>query len=367
MKRVIAAMLICLLLTGCWDQSELKKLLFVDVIGVDYEGDSKQLKVSYVISSLQNANQGGGNPNNLYMESTGNNLYDAVNKTNKLFPGILSVLETRLFLISTKFAKDQPLSYLNITGQFIANPLYGYLAIYDGDLPKLLNKKKIKDQTLSEFMVGLLEEDKKRGKIPSNKLVHFILGGAGFLNDFALNRFEPYENGVRLVGTSLFRDGTYTGVNLDDEETQLATLMDGTSGKNQLLTGNLDGKNYSALVQNVHRGFHINDTNGILRDIEISLNLDLKLIEAGGDSHQKHTKDMLKELEKRIAADIAAKASNVIATLQKTNCDYLQLGHEVSAYHPKLFGGINWWREQYPTIRIKPTVKVQILNTGILD
>ncbi|NQX63847.1 Ger(x)C family spore germination protein [Paenibacillus qinlingensis] len=366
MKRVIAALLTCLLLTGCWDQSQLKKLLFVDVVGVDYEGDSKQLKVSYVISSLQHANQGGGNPNNLFMESTGDNIYDAVSKTNKQFPGILSVLETRLFLISTKFAKDQPLNHLNITSQFIANPLYGYLAIYDGDLSKLLSTKKIKDQTLSEFLVGLLQEDKKRGKIPSSKLVQFILGGAGFLNDFALNRFEPYENGVHLAGTSLFRDGTYTGINLDDEDTHLATLLDGTSGQNQLITGKLNGKSYSVQVQNAHRDFHINDTDGSLRDIEISLKLDLKLIKAGLDM-ERHTEASLRELEKQITADITAKATNVIATLQRTNCDYLQLGHEVSAYHPKLFGGIDWWREQYPKISIKPTVNVKILNTGILE
>jgi spore germination protein KC len=366
MRKVIASLLICLLLTGCWDQLHLKDLLFVDVVGVDYEGDSKQLKVSYVISSLQNATQGGGNPNNLFMESTGDTIYDAVSKTNKEFPGILSVLETRLFLISTRFAKDQPLNYLNITSQFIANPLYGYLAVYDGDLTKLLNKKKIKDQTISEFLVGLLEENKEKGVIPSNKLVHFILGGAGFINDFALNRFEPYENGVRLAGTALFREGKYTGVNLNDDDTQLATLLDGISGKTQLITGKLDGKNYTALIQNSHRDFHINEKDNTLHDIEISLNLDLKLIEEGLDV-KKHTKDMLKELEMQIAADIRAKASNVLATLQKTNCDYLDLGHEVHAYHPKLFIGMAWWREQYPKITITPKVKVKILNTGILE
>lgn len=154
-----------------------EEVAFVDVIGIDYEGDSKQLQVSYVISSLQNASQGGGNPNNLYVTSKGDNLYDAVANSNKEMPGILSVLETRLFLISTRFAKEQPLNHLNVIGQFIANPLYGYLAVYDGDLLKLLATKKMRDQTLSEYLVSLLDEEKKRGNIPSNKLIHYILGG----------------------------------------------------------------------------------------------------------------------------------------------------------------------------------------------
>lgn len=95
----------------------------------------------------------------------------------------------------------------------------------------------------------------------------------------------------------MFRDGTFTGINLDDEDTLFATLLGGTSGKNQLITGKLDGKNYSAQVQNAHRDFHINDKDGSLRDIEISLNLDLKLIEAGLDV-KRHTKDSLTEIEK---------------------------------------------------------------------
>lgn len=82
-----------------------------------------------------------------------------------------------MFLISTRFAKEQPLNHLNVIGQFIANPLYGYLAVYDGDLLKLLATKKMRDQTLSEYLVSLLDEEKKRGNIPSNKLIHYILGG----------------------------------------------------------------------------------------------------------------------------------------------------------------------------------------------
>lgn len=366
MKRVIAALFFCLLLTGCWDQVELKKLLFVDVIGIDYEGDSKQLQVSYVISSLQNASQGGGNPNNLYVTSKGDNLYDAVANSNKEMPGILSVLETRLFLISTRFAKEQPLNHLNVIGQFIANPLYGYLAVYDGDLLKLLATKKMRDQTLSEYLVSLLDEEKKRGNIPSNKLIHYILGGESFINDFALNRFEPYENGARLAGTSLFRDGKYTGVNLNNEDTLLAYLMEGAEGNNQLIIGNSGENEYTVLVQNTNRDFHISSNDGKLREIEISLKLDLKLIEEGHGVYKKHTVNMLTELEKGITDDITARASNVIATLQKANCDYLQLGHEVAAYHPKLFKGMNW-REEYPKISIKPNVKIKILNTGVLE
>ncbi|WP_237179064.1 hypothetical protein [Paenibacillus sp. MMS18-CY102] len=69
MKKVFVMLAISFLLSGCWDQLQLKKLLFVDVVGIDYEGDSNLLNVNYVISSLRNAQQGGGDPSGLYLRA----------------------------------------------------------------------------------------------------------------------------------------------------------------------------------------------------------------------------------------------------------------------------------------------------------
>lgn len=365
MRRTIAALFVCLLLTGCWDQLHLKHLLFVDVIGIDFDGESKQLKVDYVISSLREASQGGGRPTALYMGSSGMNLYDAVSKSNKELPGVLSVLETRLYLISSRFAKDDPLRHLDMASQFVSNPLYAYLALYDGDLSKLLAKKSIKDQTVSNFLIGLLDEDIARGRIPSTKLLHYILGSSLFINDFILNRFEPYEDGARLAGTALFSDGRYTGINLNDEDTQLAILLGGASGKNQSLTSQNNGRQYTVHIQEAKRSFHVVTDAAKLKRIEVSLQLGVKLVEDGTEL-KRHTDKMLTETESVIAEDLTSKTAKVIATLQRANCDYLQLGHEIAAFHPNVYKGMSW-REQYPNLSIKPKVSVKILNTAILD
>ncbi|SDX71176.1 Ger(x)C family spore germination protein [Paenibacillus sp. CF384] len=364
MKKVMTALILCLLLTGCWDQDKLKNMLFVDVIGIDYEENSKQLKASFVTSSLENASTGGGKPNNLYLEATGDDLYDAVSHVNKQHPGILSVQQTRLYLISPKFAKDQPLDYLNIAGQFLNNPTYAHLALYDGDISKLLEKK-MNDQTVSDYLVGLIEDENKRGTFPRNKLLQYMFEGNAFINDFALTRYEPYGDGARLAGTSLFREGTYTGINLDAEDTLLAHLMDGAKGKSQLIVGEIGGESYSILVKNAKADYPIIYKDNRIREIEVSLRLDVKLIK-DGLKWKKHTSKMLTEMEKKIADDLTPKVAKVMETLQKANCDSLQLGHRVAAYHPKLYAGMNW-REVYPTIKMKTIVKIKILNTGILD
>ncbi|MFC4101635.1 Ger(x)C family spore germination protein [Paenibacillus xanthanilyticus] len=366
MKKTIAALFLCLTLTGCWDQIQLNNLLFIDVIGIDYaEGQSKKLKVNYVISSVQEANQGGGKPATVYVESSGVNLYDAVTQTNKELPGVLSVLETRLYLISRRFAKDEPLKHLDIASQFASNPLYAYLAMYDGDLSKLLAKNRLKDQTISNLLIGLLDDQIRFGTAPSNKLLHYILGGNQFMNDFALSRLEPYKEGARLSGTALFSNGRYTGINLNNEDTLLAALMDGTPGKLQLITGQWKGRSYSVLVQKSKRRIKVGTDSGKLREITISLDLQVKLV-VDGDGLKKHTDAHLNETESIIEADLAVKMGQVLAALQKANCDFLQLGHEVAAFHPDVYKTLHW-REAYPKLNLKPIVHVKIMNTAILD
>lgn len=365
MKRAIIAVILCFALAGCWDQLELKNLHFVDTIGIDYDGGGKQLKVGYVITALREANQGGGKPSSMYVESTGDNLYEAAARSNKGMPGILSVLETRLYLIGTRFAKDRPMQYLNMASQFITNPFYAYLAMYDGDVAKLLATKDFKGKTVSDFLIGLLEDEKERGRIPPNKLLNYILGGNGYVNDFALNRFEAYEDGVRLSGTALFRDGTYTGVNLNDEDTQLAYLLREGAGENQLLAGQWNGKAYSTLLQHASRRYRIRTNSQGIEEIRVTLKLDVKLIE-DGVKDRKYTKSDYAELETAIERDLSAKSEGVIKTLQRANCDYLQLGGKVAAYHPQSIKETGW-REQYPAVRVKPEVRVTILNNGILE
>ncbi|QHW33676.1 Ger(x)C family spore germination protein [Paenibacillus rhizovicinus] len=369
MKRGLAVVALCLLLsltlTGCWDQLSLKKQLFVDIVGVDYAGESKRLAVSFVIASLREANQGGGKPSSLYMNATGESLYDSATRINQDLPGILSVQQTRLYLISPRFAKDEPLTGLSASGQFISNPLYAYLAMYDGDLSKLLSKKKVHDQTINDYLIGVLDDQLKRGRIPSNKMLHYILGGEELVNDFALNLFEPSGEGARLAGTALFRDGKYTGIKLDNEETLLACLLNGTGAANQPLNGQVEGKPYTVQVQQAKHDFRFVFNKEGLREIDLSLKLGVKLVE-DGHFERKHTKQTRAKMEKAIEADLDSMAATLIAKLQKANCDYFQLGHELAAYHPKLYKGMNW-RVQYPKLAIKPNVKITILNTGVLE
>lgn len=364
MKKGIAALLICLLLTGCWDQLRLRDQLFVDIVGIDYAGDSKKLKVGYVISSLREANQGGGKPSTNYIEQPGDSLFESVLVANSSMPGNLTVQETRLYLLGTRFAKDEPLKYLNSVGQFVANPLYATLAVYDGDLSQLLSKKRIKEMTTADFLNGILKSERERGDIPPNKLLRYILGGTDFISDFALNRFVPDQEGARLAGTALFHDGKYTGMNMNIKQTLLACLMAGAPSRAQAITRNFNGKQYTIRIRNSTNGYHaIYDKKG-LREMDISLKLDVNMLESG--PNLTHTASELKQIEQKLSARLTKEAEKIIATLQKANCDYFQLGHHLAAFHPNLYKGMNW-RETYPELTIKPKVKVTILGTGVLD
>ncbi|WP_227872140.1 Ger(x)C family spore germination C-terminal domain-containing protein [Paenibacillus albus] len=174
----------------------------------------------------------------------------------------------------------------------------------------------------------------------------------------------PYQEGAQLKGVALFHDGKYTGKNLDIKQTLLACLMAGAPSRTQAITRNFNGDEYTIRIQGSKNGYHTIYDNKGLREMDISLKLDVKLLEDG--PYATHTTSVLKEIEKKLSERLTKEAETIIATLQQANCDYFQLGHQLAAYHPNLYKGMNW-SETYPKLTIKPKIKVTILNTGVLD
>jgi Spore germination B3/ GerAC like, C-terminal len=77
------------------------------------------------------------------------------------------------------------------------------------------------------------------------------------------------------------------------------------------------------------------------------------------------TQTKLNKLEKMLTDEINKQALQAIQTLQKANCDYLGLAREIHAFHHKEWSHMNW-RKEFPKLTIRPEVKLQILNSGVM-
>lgn len=366
MKKASIVIFLLLLLTGCWDQMQLRHLKLVDIASIDLDEESGNIVLQYVVTSLKSAGQGGGEANSELTELKGPSLVEAVSESEYIDRAPFLGVNTRIYAISKSFASHDPVPKLNFLLQAPYTAINAPVIVFDGNISKILktNVKNNKEFTklLSQFVSSL----EKNGIMSNVTLMRFIQSKKEPLEDFALPLLKQSNSQIELNGALLFHQGTNTGEKLDNEHVRLVYLLLGKDQGKQRLTGhmseNADGlhRYYSVYVKKVDSKITVHpEPNGLPR-VNIGVRLKIISIEAG-ETVQFLNANKVNQMEKQLSKHLEEQAMETIKTLQKANCDLLGIGQQLKAYHPNLWKSLKW-RKDYPRLSIEPNFDVKILN-----
>ncbi|WP_223593318.1 Ger(x)C family spore germination protein [Neobacillus bataviensis] len=364
MKKLTLSFLILLVLSGCWDQQNFKDLQMIDMIGFDKAEKEEQMKLSLAISSLYEAHQGGGKPAMEVTTAQGSSLADAIENTDFKTPGQLTFNQTRLYIMSKSFASDKPIEKMKVLGQVSTCPLTSNVVMYDGKVSELLARKKLKGKTMANYLTILLESTEVTNYMPKETLLRFIFEKNDPYVDVALPLIQSRGDNIQLNGSALFREGSYSGVDLSPTLTKIAQLMKGVARPGIHLIVEMDGSPYDVLIKKASRKIVVNSKDNKVSEIMLPLKIQAQLLYSQ-TSKKALTQTKLNNLEKMLTEEINKQALQAIQTLQKANCDYLGFAREIHAYYHKEWSHMNW-RKEYPRLPIRPEVKLQILNSGVM-
>jgi Ger(x)C family germination protein len=336
----------------------------VDVIGIEQLEDSKEFKLSMVTSNIEEANQGGGKPQNQYFEDISKDIYTAAHDIELQMAGKINLIEDRLFLFNKSFAKNDLGEQVSFVGKIPSSPLVATAALFDGDIAKLLQMKELGNTTVSEYLIRLLDQATEQSSAPKVLLSDLIFSKADKKQDIALPLLEMKEQIVRLKGSSLFSAGIYSGVDLDVQQTELLLSFSGQK-KRPLMYSQIHKQSIVFIVKKIERQMRIQVDRGGKLHVELPLRM-LVQLGSNGDLNGPVSTEELHNFERLLSEDYTNKAEKMMHSLQEANCDFLGIGQHVYAHHPKLWASLNW-REQYPKIAIVPKVKISIVDTGTYD
>lgn len=372
MKKIAMLLLLLPLLTGCWDQMQLRNLRLVDVVGFDWNDESKEVKVNLVVTKLLSAGQGTGNSLSENTELEGASTVEAIGKGGYTNKGPFVGISSGFYLMSQSFAAHDPISEL----AFLINTPYSTasspIIVFEGDPASFLetNLKTEKEFTrdLTDIIL-YLEENKS---MPSISLSKFIQSRNDPLLDVALPVFKEFKSGVELNGSLLFHNGLSTGAKLEREQNQMMMIMLGKDlGQQNITLNQVDSKRKQKTTDQVNKNifvFSINKNNtditisnksSRLPKVNIKVRLRLHIFEL--DNKLINHKDA-KELENKLSKHLENLATSTIETMQKVNSDALGIGMQIKAYHPKIWKTLNWDKD-FQKITVKPDFDVQILNS----
>ncbi|CAH1202175.1 hypothetical protein PAECIP111891_02016 [Paenibacillus allorhizoplanae] len=366
MKKQLIFIIMMFMLCGCWDQVNIQELQMSDVIGLDRnkKSDNENMKMSIAISTLSEAHQGGGKPGMQLISSEGYSLADNIEKLDYKLSGNLTFNQSRLYIFGKLFASNTPAEEMKILGRIPNSPLNANLAVFDEEVSELLKMEKIDSKTIANYLVVMITNAIKYNYTPKVTLFQFILGKQDPFKDFALPLIKKKGEDVQLGGSALFRAGNYTGIDLSMTSTKMAMLLKERKGGGVYLNTQLDDSSYQIWIQKSKKHIHVKSSDNKISEINLILHLQVNLIDSG-KSNKALSQTKLDSIQKKLTDDLNQQALQTVQTLQKANCDFLELARELHAYHYKEWEHMNW-REDYPKLIIRPDIKLQILNSGVM-
>ncbi|MFD2444398.1 Ger(x)C family spore germination protein [Bacillus sp. CGMCC 1.16607] len=360
------------LLSGCWDQEQLKEARLAIGIGLD-ETENGELRQTTDIHVPKQDAAGTGRPafTSVIMKSSGNTFRQARMNLEKEVAGNYAPNKILAYVIGEDLAKKDIYPIFDVLYRYPRNSLGAKIAITKGRAEDIISLKLVEEKMVSDALLKIIESAEDDTFIPKVNIQSIcpIIFNEG--QDFALPMIEKSDNDqIKISGMALFHGKKYSGVSLTGEDATLLLLLNNEQSNLTRFTLKVNPKEKRKRNQfvNIHAFLKKHDLkikvgSGDHIKAEIKIKLNLHIIEYPLDNLE--SKREINKLTKRINEELAKMSDRVISELQKANSDYFGIGKRIKAYHPKEWKLMNW-EKVYPTIEINTKIETEIVETGII-
>ncbi|WP_183192539.1 Ger(x)C family spore germination protein [Brevibacillus fluminis] len=357
----VLVVLLALLTTGCWDLTLLKEVRLVLGTGLDEAPEGKTL-VTYVIPDISL------NKKNTIqvISTTGKNVRDARIHLAKLLTAVPDGSKSRYLLLGERVARKKIYTYLDVLYRDPKSALNAKIAVVKGRSSDFLLEEHKKKQGAIVNMDKQIVSAEAASIVPKVHVQAICTTMFDPGQDVIMPYLEMGKNGASVKGVALFNSQTMTGT-LDTMHSIICNLLADHMGKRTIITlQTTNGKNLNDEMT-LHILKRLRKLDVQVKKNHVYANVSLLLhvgIEEFPIDHLTETKRVA-ELAALLSKELTTHANDVIAKLQKANCDALGIGRQIIAYHHDYWKKVSW-SKTYPTITIEPTVKVEISRPGII-
>ncbi|SMQ78548.1 germination protein, Ger(x)C family [Bacillus sp. OV166] len=359
--------LLCLLLTGCWDQHLMKNAVLVQILSYDL-ADNDEMLLGVSIPIVEESSEGPqARVKSETLSAKGHTPRDCRLKIDRGVSGILDSSKNKLILFGERMAAAGIYPPLDVIWRDPRNSLGATLGVVAGEAVNLLEINPKHEPNVSEYIQEALTSAEENSIVP----IQTIQTLASEMIDPGEDIVLPYlkmnkKKSAVVVGLALMNEKKYSG-SLSPQDSCLLLLLNNKKGKYARFTKRVNKKeqqkikNYiSYNVNNMKRKLKVHVKNG---EVSVQLNLHLKI------NVEEYPKgDVPKDIErlnKVLSKELTEDAKQVITKLQQANCDVFGIGRRLIAFHP------NTWKildkkDYFKNIKIQTNVKVEIIKQGIV-
>jgi len=362
LRQIMGLMIISLLLmTGCWDMTDINQAVIISGVGVDYR-NNKVIYIHQIDQKVSQIEEGAGRPLTESIISQGRTFAEAARSANLSSSNYFLLGQIDLIMVGEDLAQTD----MNLFSDFILRNRYlrldTYMVLAVNDTPEKVYAEPMPLTAFSAMgMKNLLDNNEVRGGVFVPVTMLDFLGGLSTAGiQPVLPQISLSEGKVMLKGTAVFKERKWVGSLNEEESRGYRWLHYKTKYGGMLIINSpvdkqavlLEVNNFSSKIKPVIK-------NGQLK-FDITVDTSLHLYEQSGSGNLM-TEKQRREMEKLANREIERQIKACLDKSQSLNSDILGLGLQTYRYYPEYWQEVEKdWPSIFPKVKADITVKSKV-------
>ncbi|MBT2668509.1 Ger(x)C family spore germination protein [Bacillus sp. ISL-4] len=366
-NKLVLTLIILTLLTGCWDERLLKDVRIVYLSGFDLDEKGDYL-ITVLIRNLNisKSSRGERSITNDMITGKGKNVRETSLNIDQSVAGTLDPAKGRTLILGNDIAKGDIFNVLDTIYREPRLNVNSKVVVTSGSAKNLIQHLTEKEMEKAEYFYELIKSSEDLTEIPSVTVQTVCT----YLFDEGKDFFLPYlgidkeDHTVKVKGTVLFHDRSFTGQYLSIDESKLLLLFMDKKARKAILTDRVEQQEDAALsykVKRISRNLKVTKKDKV--SVDISLQLDVEVIDYPTDHLDNQKK--IKDLNQQLSRQLTKNADALFKKLADNQSDVLGLGRELIAFYPSIWEEIKG-KNYYEHIEVNPEVNINIISRGII-
>ncbi|MHA6250484.1 Ger(x)C family spore germination protein [Oceanobacillus sp. CAU 1775] len=369
-KRIILIFLILLILpivTGCWNERLLKDIRTVYLTGVDLDKQGNFV-VTAVIRNLNisNSSRGETSISNEVLAGKGKNIKEASLNLDVSVAGDFDPVKGRTVILGNDIAMDDVYYIFDSLYREPRTNVNSKVVLSSESAEETIQSLNENEMEKAEYFYEMITSSEDLTQIPSvtvqTVVRHIFDEGRDFFLPYV--EIDDEDQILKVQGTALFHDRSFTGNYLSIEESTLLLLFMEKKGRKTVLTNKLEQTEDEVVtysISKVKRDLEVTKEEKVNMDISIALDVNINEYPQGILDNQ----EKLESLSKQLSKQLTKEAEGLFNKLAESKSDILGLGRELIAFHPSIWNEIKG-ENYYEQIKVNPKVEITILNQGLI-
>ncbi|WP_456272285.1 Ger(x)C family spore germination protein [Bacillus sp. AK031] len=364
MRKILSPLFSVILLTGCWDQEQLKDNRIVN--GISFDTAEEPDKVLGTVRAIDIRSSGGGKfeiKDEFYVSEKETVAQIEMDLQNKV-SGNMDAGKAFIIIVGDELAQTKGITSLL---EPIFRSVNGYIAsrivISEGKGNEILSLKQ-KESPIVFEIDNLLIGGTKETYIPKETV--FTVWNT--LSDNTTDVFLPFikkdeASNLLLAGSALFNGDKFTGQTLTTSQTSLLLILRDELGSGAKLTIEAEelSQPFTIGIGNAKTKMDVTKENGKI-SCTINAELNAKLL----SYYESDTSMDINKLNKLASKELTTKAKELTDLLIKADSDALSIAKEFSTKYPDAWSPEKW-KQDYQHVEVIPKINVEINGTHNLQ